>query len=75
MGIGPYPQPGEEQADLINAGKETISVIKGSSYFNSAESFAMIRGRHIDLTILGGLQVKKKIFLIIIIIKIIKNHI
>uniref|UniRef100_A0A7S4N569 Succinyl-CoA:3-ketoacid-coenzyme A transferase n=1 Tax=Paramoeba aestuarina TaxID=180227 RepID=A0A7S4N569_9EUKA len=59
LGIGPYPQPGEEQADLINAGKETISIIKGSSYFDSAQSFAMIRGKHIDLTILGGLQVSR----------------
>ena len=57
LGIGPFPIEGEEDADLINAGKQTISELKGSSYFNSAESFAMIRGGHIDLTILGGMQV------------------
>ena len=57
LGIGPFPYEGEEDADLINAGKQTISEIPGSVYFNSAESFAMIRGGHIDLTVLGAMQV------------------
>ena len=53
LGIGPFPFEGEEDADLINAGKQTISMLHGSSLFSSADSFAMIRGGHIDLTILG----------------------
>jgi 3-oxoacid CoA-transferase subunit B len=57
LGIGPFPKEGREDADLINAGKETISEQLGASYFDSATSFAMIRGSHIDLTILGALQV------------------
>jgi 3-oxoacid CoA-transferase subunit B len=57
LGVGPYPLEGEEDPDLINAGKETVSELPGSSYFDSAESFAMIRGRHVALTILGALQV------------------
>jgi 3-oxoacid CoA-transferase subunit B len=57
LGVGPYPMAGAEDPDLINAGKETISEVPGTSYFSSAESFAMIRGGHIDLSILGALEV------------------
>jgi 3-oxoacid CoA-transferase subunit B len=57
LGIGPFPYEGEEDADLINAGKQTISELPQSSYFSSADSFAMIRGGHIDLTVLGAMEV------------------
>src|SRR6202049_917610 len=57
LGMGPFPYEGEEDADLINAGKQTISELPTTSYFSSAESFAMIRGGHIDLSLLGAMQV------------------
>jgi 3-oxoacid CoA-transferase subunit B len=60
LGMGPFPLEGEEDPDLVNAGKETVSEIPGTSYFSSSDSFAMIRGGHVDLTVLGGLQVDEK---------------
>ena len=59
LGMGPFPFKGEEDSDLINAGKQTITSLPDTSYFSSAESFAMIRGGHIDLSILGALQVSR----------------
>ena len=60
LGMGPFPSAGQEDPDLINAGKQTITVLDGGSFFDSAMSFSMIRGQHVDLTILGAMEVSEK---------------